>query len=166
MFLQGKVNSARYIAQVVNHALLPFLRQEGDVLFSRTMQVHIWLLRCNVLIMMYNNDPSQQDPHISCQLNMHGTMRGSPGDLSKEPVTREKQQKDWRMSCDVHKAMEGLENELSLHVCHSSFSNPSVALPTSHLILQPFCCFTYVTAHSPTLLLLLLRHRLFAYITW
>ena len=60
---------------------------------------------------------------------------------------------------------------LSLYLCHSSFSNlssfhrrynsffnPSVALPTSQLILQPFRCFTYVTAHSPALLSLLLRH--------
>ena len=71
--------------------------------------------------------------------------------------------------------MESLENEqsrahspsfLSLHIRHSSFSNISVALPTSQLIVQPFCCFTYVTAHSATLLLLLLRHRLFTYVTW
>ena len=54
----------------------------------------------------------------------------------------------------------------SLHLHHSSFSNPSVALPTSQLILQPFRCFTYVAAHSPTLLSLLLRHRLFTYVTW
>ena len=32
----------------------------------------------------------------------------------------------------------------SLHLCHNSFSNPSVALPTSQLIPQPFRCFTYV----------------------
>ena len=30
-----------------------------------------------------------------------------------------------------------------LLLCHSSFSNPSVASPTSQLILQPFRCFTY-----------------------
>ena len=61
----------------------------------------------------------------------------------------------------------------------TAFSNPSVALPTSQLILQPFRCFTYVTAFSnpsvasptskvipPTLLSLLVRHRLFTYITW
>ena len=54
----------------------------------------------------------------------------------------------------------------SLHLRHSSFSNPSVALPTSQLILQPFRCFTCVTAHSPVLLSLLLRHRLFTYVTW
>ena len=50
----------------------------------------------------------------------------------------------------------------SLHLHHSSFSNPSVALLTSQLILQPFRCFTYVTAHSPTLLSLLLRHSSFS----
>ena len=95
------------------------------------------------------------------------------------------------MSCDVGEAMERFENELSsfsnpsfasltspgepgarspsfqsLHLCHSSFSNPSVTLPTSQLILQPFRCFTYVTAHSQTLLSLLLRHRIFTYLTW
>ena len=30
----------------------------------------------------------------------------------------------------------------SLHLRHNSFSNPSIALPTSQLILQPFSCFT------------------------
>ena len=45
----------------------------------------------------------------------------------------------------------------SLHLRRNSFSNPSVALPTSQLIFQPFRCFTYVTVHSPTLLSLLLR---------
>ena len=60
------------------------------------------------------------------------------------------------MSCDVGKATEGL----SLHLRHNSFSNPSVALLTSQLILQPFRCFSYVTVHSPTLLSLLLRHKL------
>ena len=52
----------------------------------------------------------------------------------------------------------------SLHLRHSSFSNPSVALPTSQHILQPFHCFTYVKAHSPTLLSFLIRHRLFSYL--
>ena len=40
----------------------------------------------------------------------------------------------------------------SLHLRHNSFSNPFVALPTSQLILQPFRCFTYVTALFPTLI--------------
>ena len=35
MLLQGKVNSASYIAQVVNPMLLPFLREEGDVVFQQ-----------------------------------------------------------------------------------------------------------------------------------
>ena len=42
-----------------------------------------------------------------------------------------------------------------------SFSNLSVTSPTSQLILQPFRRFTYVTAHSPTLPLLHLRHSSF-----
>ena len=44
----------------------------------------------------------------------------------------------------------------------SSFSNPSNASPTSQLILQLFCCFTYITAHSPTFLSLHLRHSPFS----
>ena len=46
----------------------------------------------------------------------------------------------------------------SLHLRHSSFSNPYVPLPTSQLILLTFRCFTYLTAHFPTLLSLFLRH--------
>ena len=35
MFEQGKVNSARYIAQVLNPVPQSFIRQEGDVLFQQ-----------------------------------------------------------------------------------------------------------------------------------
>ena len=59
VFLQGKVNSARYIAYV-NSVLLQFLRQEDSVFFSRTTQVHIWLLRCNVLFVVYNCSSQQE----------------------------------------------------------------------------------------------------------
>ena len=69
----------------------------------------------------------------------------------------------WIMSCDVDEVTERLENELfydyNYELC--SFSNLSVNSPTSQLILQPFRRFTYVTAHSPTLTLLHLRHSLF-----
>ena len=44
----------------------------------------------------------------------------------------------------------------------SSFSNLSVTSRTSQLILQPFRRFTYVTAYSPTLPLLHLRHSSFS----
>ena len=54
----------------------------------------------------------------------------------------------------------------SLHLRHSSFSNPSAALHTSQLILQSFRCFTYVATRSLTLLSLLLCHRIFTYVTW
>ena len=95
------------------------------------------------------------------------------------------------MSCDVGKATEGLDNELwrrwsdgkigewaelcdnlgcrahsptfpSLYLRHSSFSNPSVALPTSQHILHPLHHFTFVTAHSQTLPSLYLRHSSFS----
>ena len=55
------------------------------------------------------------------------------------------------MGCDVCDVTESLENELcSLYVRHSSFSNPSVASPTSQLILQPSFHFSYVTGFSLT----------------
>ena len=108
-------------------------------------------------------------------------MGGSPGDVSEEPVTKEKRKKGWRMICNVGQAMEGwiiscdvgevtemLENELccdyNCELC--SFSNPSIALPMLQVTLQLFPCFNYVRAHSPTLLSLLLCHRLFTYDTW
>ena len=60
--------------------------------------------------------------------------------------------------------VDSLENELcydyNCELC--SFSNLSVTSPTSQLILQPFRRFTYITARSPTLLLLHLRHNSFS----
>ena len=56
--------------------------------------------------------------------------------------------------------MGGSSSELSEE--QSSFSNLSIASPTSQLILQPFHRFTYVTAHSPTLPLLHLCHSSFS----
>ena len=73
------------------------------------------------------------------------------------------------MSCDVGEVTEISAHSPRfqlLHLRQSSFSNPSLALPTSKLIRQPFRCFTYATAHSPTLLSLFLRHRIFTYVTW
>ena len=55
------------------------------------------------------------------------------------------------MSCDVGEVMKSLENELS------------ITSLMSQLILELFRRFTYVTAHSPNLPLLDLRHRHF---TW
>ena len=95
--------------------------------------------------------------------------RWSSRRVGKWAVTLVKRRKGLAMSCDGGDVTESLENEErfpSLHLRHSSFSKPSVALPMSQLILQSFRCFTYVTAHSPTLLSLLLRHRSFIYVTW
>ena len=46
--------------------------------------------------------------------------------------------------------------------CSAHSPNFSVTSPTSHLILQPFRRFTYVTTHSPTLPLVHLRHSSFS----
>ena len=152
------------------------------------------------------NERSRGTGRIICIGHVR-SMGGSPGDVCEEPVTQEKRKKGWRMNCDVGEATGGLENELwrresdgrtllilqpfrhftyvtshsptlpSLYLRHNSFSNISVASPTSQLcsfsnlsvtsltsqvILQPFCRFTYVTAHSPTLPLLHLRHSSFS----
>ena len=40
---------------------------------SRTMHIHIRLLQRNVLFVVYNNCPGQQDPQISPQLITYGT---------------------------------------------------------------------------------------------
>ena len=54
------------------------------------------------------------------------------------------------MSWNVGEAEPHSPSLTSLHLRHSSFSNPSTALPTSQIILQPFRCFTYVIGTSPT----------------
>ena len=82
--------------------------------------------------------------------------RLSNGRVREWAVTYIKRRKSWKMSCDIGEAS-----------------------PTSQLILQPFRRFIYVTAHStalpllhlvtahsPAFLSLLLRHRLFTYVTW
>ena len=53
--------------------LLPFPRQEGDVLFSKTTHFQIRLLRRKVPFVVYNNCPGQHDRQISRQLNTYGT---------------------------------------------------------------------------------------------
>ena len=52
-----------------------------------------------------------------------------------------------------------------LHLRHSSFSNPSAALPMSQLILQPCRCFTYIIGTSPTSQLILQPFCHFIYAT-
>ena len=67
----------------------------------------------------------------------------------------------------------------SLYLRHSSFSNPSLASPSTHFILQPFFLFSYVTSSSlnelcsfsnifvtsPTSQLILQPFRRFTYLT-
>ena len=61
-----------------------------------------------------------------------------------------KWRKGWRMS-RAHRYSHSRAHSPtfpSLHLRHNSFSNPSVASPTSQLILQPFFCFSYITSSS------------------
>ena len=102
------------------------------------------------ILVVQTSDPPTLSFHRMCS---------SPGNVSENPVTQVKQRKGWRMSSDVGKAHS--PSFQSLHLRHSS-SNPSLASPTSQLILQHFPRFTYVTAHSPTLPLLHLRHSSFS----
>ena len=91
----------------------------------------------------------------------HRGMGGSPGDVGEVHMTYVKQWNGFRMNCDLDEAAEGLEDEphsptlTSLHLRHSSFSNPSAALPTSQFVRQLFRCFTYVIDTSPTSQLIL-----------
>ena len=75
-----------------------------------------------------------------------------------------------RILTDDHKAWRMCATLAFLEVTNgmNSAHSPtfSVTSPTSQLILQPFSRFTYVTAYSPTLPLLHLRHWLFTYVTW
>ena len=66
-----------------------------------------------------------------------------------------------------HRGMDSasFSNPSSLHLRHSSFSNPPAALPTSQLVLQPFRCFTTVIDISPTSQLILQLFCSFIYVT-
>ena len=72
---------------------------------------------------------------------------------------------DWLAHSQIHPSLyprhSSFSNPSVALPTYSSFSNPSGALPTLQLILQPFRCFIYVTAYSPTLPLLHLRHSVF-----
>ena len=72
--------------------------------------------------------------------------------------------KGWRMS-KAHSYSHSRAHSPtfpSLHLRHNLFSNPSVALSTSQLILQSFRRYTNITAHSSIFLLLHLRHSSFS----
>ena len=91
-------------------------------------------------------------------------MGGSPGDVSENPVTLEKREKGWRMTCDVGEATKGLENELWRRWSDGKLGEWAelLVIVVAELILQAFSHFTYVTAHSPTLPSLYLRHSSFS----
>ena len=64
------------------------------------------------------------------------------------------------MSCDVGKSTEGLENELWRRWSDGKVGEWAklIVMVIAELILQPFPHFTHVTAHSPALPSLYLRH--------
>ena len=109
-------------------------------------------------------------------ITIHIPMGGSPDDVSEEPVTQGKQKKGWRMCCCFTYVTAQSPTLQLLYLRHSSFSNPSVASPTSQFIFQPFASPTsqallilkpfhhsvYGTTHSPTLPSLYLRHSSFS----
>ena len=72
-FLQGKVNSARYVAQVVNPVLLSFLRQEGDMIFQQDNARPQTPPATQLVLRGYKNCRGQQELQITRQLNTHGT---------------------------------------------------------------------------------------------
>ena len=80
-----------------------------------------------------------------------------------------KLRKGWRMSCDVGKATEVLENELWCRWNYGKVGEWAELIIESFrhftyvkFILQSFHRFTYVTVHSPTLPLLHLCHSSFS----
>ena len=75
-----------------------------------------------------------------------------------------KWRKDWRISCDVGKATERLENDLWRRWSEGQVWEWALLILQLflHVILQPFRRFTYVTVHSPILPLLHLRHNSFS----
>ena len=63
-------------------------------------------------------------------------------------------------SCDIGKATKGLENEFWRSWKVGEWAE-LIVIVIAELILQPFHHFTYITAHSPTLLSLYLCHSSF-----
>ena len=62
-----------YIAQVVNPVLLPFIWQEGDVLFQQDNACPHMAAAMQHALRGVQNYPGQQDPQKSRQLNTNGT---------------------------------------------------------------------------------------------
>lgn len=72
-------------AQVLNPILLPFLQQEGDMLFSRTTCVHIWLLQHALHGVAYSC-PRQEEFQISCLIeHLWDVMSGHIFSLHDQP---------------------------------------------------------------------------------
>ena len=87
----------------------------------------------------------------------HRGMGGLPGDIHEVPMTKVKQRKGCRTSCDVGKAAEGLHKDI-FHE-NKLLCNKIYKISKS---VQPLHRFSYVTAHFPNLPPLYLRHSSFS----
>ena len=77
---------------------------------SRTGVFNLLSLRAN-LHLSYNpvgRSHCRLQNHHGYIKHHHKGMGGSPGDVGEVPIMQVKQRKGCRMSCDVHKAVEGL----------------------------------------------------------
>ena len=99
------------------------------------------------------------------QINMEGGQSGtylrlmrasSDPRVSVAKTYRDDNETKMNISAQTQRSSSAVEYK------NSSFSKLSVASPTSQLILQPFRCFTYVTAQSPIFPSLHLRHNSFS----
>ena len=90
VFLQGKVNSARYIAQIVNRVLLSFIWQEGDVLFQQDNAVVMQHALCDVQQLPW----PARSPDLSPIEHMWDIMRRE-FTLFPEPATTIAELREW-----------------------------------------------------------------------
>ena len=126
---------------------------------------------------VFNFLSSRANLHLSCNpagrshctSQNHEHMRLA-GDVGEVPLTYVKQWNGCRMSLilqPLHRFTYVTAHSPTLpplYLRHSSFSNPSAALPTSQFVLQPFRCFIYVIDTSPTSQVILQPFRRFIYV--
>ena len=87
VFLQGKVNSARYVTHVVNTVLLSFIPQEGNVLFQQdNARLHTATATQRALRGVLQLPWSARTPDLSPIEHVLDTMKRGLT-LSSEPAT-------------------------------------------------------------------------------
>ena len=89
-----------------------------------------------------------EPPMLHTAVDWQSAVAAGYTNSSNSPCSRPESDSSWTHHRDSSDASRS----------QSSFSKLSIISSTSQLILQPFHRFTYITAHSPTLLLLHLHH--------